>query len=458
MSEKTIVEKIIDEFTQNGFEIKSSEDRLQNYLLNGDEEIKIIEQNEQGITLHLVRKDKEGNFSYQKGFELFIFEKDLDISNFIYVKESGCYLSQSWQFRRVNNIDERTTKLILRKKFKSKRQSKRNKSLTISPDQYGAIIAELWQADRKSKSYRNSYRNYLLNDLTESFSSKKIKDTTSLQKGEYNFLTHRLNLKTKNKRSDFLKYLNNDDINALQDLTIKLINQNVFSRDFLLKLNNFFKKENLKDIIEMGRLILSLGKTDMTTLKAEKVIKRVTNKKVSALEALWQEFFEKYLLFLIFSYKSIHPKVELKNIEGEKRYPDFIGVNHYNGLDVIEIKTHLKHALTFDRSHQNYSFSSELSKAIIQTTNYMDQISANNFKKGRDRSKITSTIHEENLHRPRGIIIISSYRHLANKINKSSEPHAFKDFTKLRNSLHNIEILTFDEILNTADEYLKNVT
>jgi phosphopantetheine adenylyltransferase len=97
-----------------------------------------------------------------------------------------------------------------------------------------------------------------------------------------------------------------------------------------------------------------------------------------------------------------------------------------------------------------------MSKAIIQTVNYLDAIKQKNFKNSSDREKITETTHEENLYRPRGIIIISSDEKLS-KNNKDLKNVINRDFTKLRNSLHSIEILTFDEILNIADNYCKNI-
>ena len=142
---------------------------------------------------------------------------------------------------------------------------------------------------------------------------------------------------------------------------------------------------------------------------------------------------------------------------GEKKYPDFIGINHYNGVDVIEIKTHLKNALVYDKSHKNFAFSSELSKAVIQTMNYMDAIIHTQFKKPGDKEKITNSTHEENLNRPRGIIIISSWDKLVSNMKDKKKEVVERDFTKLRNSVHNIEILTFDEILGIADDYIQNI-
>jgi hypothetical protein len=268
-----------------------------------------------------------------------------------------------------------------------------------------------------------------------------------------------LNLNTKKKKADFQKYLNEADISSLQDLFSALVGNEVFSSNFLRKLNDYFIREHLKEIIKTGKEIFNLGSTNLKTTKAKKVIGKVAEDKrtVRQLETLWQQYFEKYLLFLIFSYKGIFPKIELLDIEGDKKYPDFIGINHYNGVDVIEIKTHLKYALVYDRSHENFAFSAELSRAIIQTTNYMDAVIHTNFKNSGDKQKITNSTHEENLNRPRGIIIISSTDKLAKNINHNNKAKIVRDFTKLRNSLHNIEILTFDEIINIAGDYLKNI-
>ena len=109
----------------------------------------------------------------------------------------------------------------------------------------------------------------------------------------------------------------------------------------------------------------------------------------------------------------------------------------------------------WDSSHENFYFSSEMSKAIVQTTNYMDAIVQARFQNTEDQAKITQFTDEENLYHPRGIIVISSQSKLSTKTGEDEKLK--RDLTKLRNSLYNIEILTFDEIINIADEYIKNI-
>lgn len=115
--------------------------------------------------------------------------------------------------------------------------------------------------------------------------------------------------------------------------------------------------------------------------------------------------------------------------------------------------------VTRDSSHDNYAFSSEMSKAIIQTINYMDALIQEKIKKRTIREDIKGKILEGNIYRPRGIIIISSYKYLASGVKETDKEfeNVKRDFTKLRNGLNNIQIITFDEIINMADNYIRNI-
>ena len=254
-------------------------------------------------------------------------------------------------------------------------------------------------------------------------------------------------------------YLNKNDILDLQEFCGKLIKLGIFEYRFLQGLNEYFIKDRLEEIISLGREILALKSNKLDTIKAKSLIKRISSRKeIKQFENLWQKYFEKYLLYLIYSYQSIHPKIELK-VDLEKKYPDFIGINHYGGVDVIEIKTHLKNALIKDTSHNNYAFSAEMSKAIIQTINYMDALIREKIKKRSERQDLKGKILEGNIYRPRGIIIISSYGRLVQGVSEDDREFekVKRDFTKLRNGLSNIQVLTFNEIIDMADKYSKEI-
>lgn len=391
-----------------------------------------------------------------------VMSDKVDPANVLNVRFRGNGYDISWidYIRSILNIDESFTKIKILPTGKKILRKNTEKTIQIPESVFIEIAEDSHSVYRKGKSSKNRLETYLINKLKLKYTNKAPKETTTVAKGDFSFMIERFNLKSKNKKKDYENHLDFEDLKNLEYFTEKLIRDEAFSPDFLRSLDEYFIKEKLKDIILVGREILALGTSDMTTVKAGKVIAKITDdgSDIKQLENLWQKYFEKYLLYLVFSYKKIYPKIEFKDIEGDKKYPDFIGINHYNGLDVIEIKTHLKNAVTWDSSHKNFSFSSELSRAVIQTMNYMDAIVQKRFLYGPDEKKITNMTEEENLYHPRGIIIISSDQKLTkSKLNKAKDLCLKRDFTKLRNSLQNIEILTFSEILQIADDYVKNI-
>jgi len=368
------------------------------------------------------------------------------------------FSKEHWIFKKIfEGVD--TVKIS--ENYKTELQ-KRAKNLLIQPKKFKEVQVEITKIDKRAKSSKTSLLNFLVNQTKFTFLNKRTQKTTSITKGEFDFLINRLNLNTKKKKKDFQQYLNPDDITSLGSLFEEMIKKEIFDEEYLRKLDDYFIKEKLEDIIQAGKEIIALKSSDVKTKQAKKLINSHFSENIGQLETVWQKYFEKYLLYLFFSYKKIIPKVELKDIENlDKKYPDFVGVNHYDGVDIIEIKTHLKNVLVWDNSHDNFAFSSEMSKAIIQTINYMDAITDEKFKKTKDKKDLLSYLNiDQNLYRPRGIIIISSQDKICKNQNNLSEEQIRrlkKDFTKLRNSIHNIQIFTFDEILNMAERYVENI-
>lgn len=453
---KTLIEKAYDYFSDLGWPgLLKEEKRIS---INGADEYVLFEEDEQNVIINLLWYNRRDNsFGQRGGIEKIIINKKIDFRKLFYLGNGKYNISYLSQIRSVLDTNS-DIKTIIVKTGNNKKITKDDKSITIYFKKLLEIQSEAGEAYKKSKSYAGSVERYLLNGLSEKYINREVKNKTTIEKGEFNFITHRFNLETKKNKDDCKKYLNDKDINSLQDLFFFLTDKDVFSNDFLRKLDDYFIREKLKDIIYLGKEIMSIGQTNLETDKAKEIIEKVakSKKKIKQLESVWQEYFKKYLLYLIFSYKEIYPKIELE-LDSEKKFPDFVGVNHYNGIDAIEIKTHLTPALVWDSSHKNFAFSPELSKAIIQTMNYMDAIKRRRFKNDSDREKITETTHEENLYRPRGIIIISSNTKLVKGRINYDRTKIERDFTKLRNSLHNIEILTFNEVIDTANNYANKI-
>jgi len=419
---------------------------------------KIVEKQGKNCCLFFWRFVQDTNsFVLAERYKALVYPADFDPRKLVYFRRSGAYrLSRERQIKRILDLDDKeveTIKLVSTKGFR--RFYLKTKTLTVSTETFVSVAKESDRIYARSGKYGRSAENYLLRLAAADYTKLPVNRTTYVEAGEFAFLIDRLNLPTKRSKRDFEKYVVPSDVSSLEDLLDKLLKYEVFSESFLRRLNDYFIREHLREVIALGKTILTIGRNDLSSATAREVLARLDIEKVGQLETLWQRYFERYLLYLIFSYKQIFPKVELKDVQGAKKYPDFIGVNHYNGLDIIEIKTHLTKILQWDASHNNFYFSGEMSKAIIQTSNYLDSVMRERFKDAGDRRKITNFVDEENLYHPRGVIIISSRKNLSNKRGKDVELE--RDFTKLRNGLLNIEILTFDEVLDIPDDYITHI-
>lgn len=432
------------------------------FVLNNGRKEPLLSINNKQVELFFYWYDfRNHEYNLRTDIESIKFDVLIDIKDFLNINEREYKIKLIYIIKNILNLKKNSdiSKIELTRNKKDFHIDVKNKVLKIYFKKYQEIFNEARDIDTKTRRSMKAHKTYLINLSIEKFLKKSIKKMTLISPGDINFTIQRLNLQTKKKKTDFKNYVNKDDVTSIESIVKIFIKNKMFNNNFLTKLDNYFIRERLEDVINLGKKILSLSSSNLKTKQAEKVIFRISKggKKIKQLETLWQKYFEDYLLFLLFSYKEIFPKIKLTDIEGDKKYPDFIGVNHYNGIDVIEIKTHLKNALVYDANHKNFAFSPELSKAIIQTMNYMDAVIHMNFKNPKDKEIITNSSIEENLNRPRGIIIISSYDKLVSRCKESDREKIIRDFTKLRNSVHNIEILTFDEILNIADDYIKNI-
>jgi len=155
-----------------------------------------------------------------------------------------------------------------------------------------------------------------------------------------------------------------------------------------------------------------------------------------AKEQTWQVFFKNNLLILNPSYIELIEKI---NISLSIQLPDFLLLNVDNYVDVYEIKLPETSLLTLDKSHKNYFWTAEISKAISQVENYIDSISkyANDLAVDiRKQYKL-----DLNIVRPRGYIIAGHSKELKGSAKKKD------DFRLLNESLRNTNIIPYDDFL-----------
>lgn len=161
-------------------------------------------------------------------------------------------------------------------------------------------------------------------------------------------------------------------------------------------------------------------------------------------ESWWQTFIKEKILIIQQGYIQAIEKMNI--VVGNTKFPDFSLVTHDSYIDILEIKKPDTNLIKLDPSRNNYHADTELSRAIIQVENYIENISAN---KDAVRSYILDNF-KLNLKvvRPRGIILAGN----AGKFQSQKEKD---DFRLLVQGLKNITIVTYDELLTRLNNYIK---
>jgi len=165
-------------------------------------------------------------------------------------------------------------------------------------------------------------------------------------------------------------------------------------------------------------------------------------------ESTWQDYLRSNILHIQQGYIAFIDKANIGVINTQ--FPDFLLVTHDGYLDILEIKTPGTILLNEDKSRGNYYWTPELSKAIAQTENYIDEVYSL-------RDKIKNEIKDRygidlRVVRPRGVILAGdTSQFLHNK--KVSD-----DFRLLSQSLKNISFVTYDELLVRLQNYIAVLT
>ena len=174
-------------------------------------------------------------------------------------------------------------------------------------------------------------------------------------------------------------------------------------------------------------------------------------------EKKWQKFLHEEVFFFLSNYIESIREANVnfgKTDDGEKK-PDFVWIDIYGFLDVFEIKTPQTDILAkrVDKSHNNYYFSSDASRAIAQIEKYVLFLEKNveNFEKYiSKKTKLPFSVLK-----PKAFLIIGSSKEL------NSNQEKKKDFRLLRRLFKNIEFVTFDEMLdnlkNLASKFDKDI-
>lgn len=220
-------------------------------------------------------------------------------------------------------------------------------------------------------------------------------------------------------RKGIVSQLSTDDISKLVEILPPLMDRSAKAKSGLLSQIRFTDLRDKSNKLELKNIID----------RYDQLLKRKAQK-----ESDWQEFFKKYLLFFNSSYVGL---IDRTNISLDYRIPDFLLIDQFQFVDVFEIKKPDAPCLNYDKSHDNYYWSAEASKAIAQTEKYIFELEshASNFI-----VKFKDNGIDINLIRPRGYVLIGKRQMLDAKGQKA--------YKLLNNSLKNVQVIFFDDFLN----------
>lgn len=214
-------------------------------------------------------------------------------------------------------------------------------------------------------------------------------------------------------------------------------------------------KDRLKDVVQLGRDLLSkkIGVEKRLGIEREYIGK----------EYAWQKFFELYGSYLLFG--SIEEKVpeewisaksKLRN--GDSRL-DFLTINRYGFLDIVELKRSDEFLFKLDASHDNIVPTPKLSTAISQVNNYLMMLPYDSEKGNLVRGAESAT----------GMLVIGSGKSLmredairkyANKDNMTANTVRLKARKALRDlnySYAHIQIVLYDELLDNLENFINQM-
>lgn len=232
--------------------------------------------------------------------------------------------------------------------------------------------------------------------------------------------------------------------NLLMNNNIKLKKDDVFD----------INKVAIQDVIKIGRGIIN---------KDSKVLKYLNAKDINKEDA-WQKYFEKYGNYLLFGNVKLNPKVCLdkeKTKSLNDKYPDIITCNRYGFLDIIELKKSDEYIFKFDDSHNNLVPTPALSSAISQLNNYLQIIPyAYTEKDAQDKGLQCAS----------GMLMIGDKNHLVKQSehlkkymqdNNIDEDEinfiAQKELRKLNYSYSYIQVVLYDELINTLENFINKI-
>jgi hypothetical protein len=153
-------------------------------------------------------------------------------------------------------------------------------------------------------------------------------------------------------------------------------------------------------------------------------------------EGDWQKYFEEKILYFQDNYINKIHKPNVATVTTQ--FPDFGVITADDYLDLLEIKLPKTTILNFDKSHNNYYWSSEIAKAISQAESYIESVTSRSSDIILQIEKLTNI--RLRIVKPRGLVIAGLIAEFAGNQSR------IDCFRRLNEGLKNVEIVPYDEL------------
>jgi len=238
----------------------------------------------------------------------------------------------------------------------------------------------------------------------------------------------------------------------------KIIPELIKNGDFKISITDItsMNKVRLTEVVKIGRGILNRDYKYYKLIGLER--------KHLGLEFAWQKYFEIYGTYLLFGSieepKGEYPLLTKELDRKTDSSIDYLYMNKYGFIDIVELKKAEEFMFKWDKSHDNFIPTSSLSSAISQLNQYLMLLPY-------DKNKGIRLV--DGAESASGLLIIGKKDYLMKK--KSIDDYMIKYnlseievFKKLRlalrhlnYSLANVEVILYDELLDNLDNFISQM-
>lgn len=390
-------------------------------LDNGKIEVYVIDENDETEKLYYTIDKKAKVIEFYTNDENYFIDK-IVLNGFTKIpaefSDKGYILGKIHYAFNVALKDKNISKLTISKDNKKAfRTTKNGYNVTIPYDEFSRYKEDMVAIDTESKIDRRK--------TTQQFFASMFPTHFDVEKDS---------LERKKKR--FLSGLDTNIISLLKPNELEQLQQFVF---------NMLDKK----YIDVGKKIelITKYKDNVQLLAIDEAIKGYEeNLKRSSSEGDWGKYIKQYMFLVETKYVGVVPELNLSLCTWRK--VDFAYIDNQGYLDIFEIKKPQTNLLCKTEDRGNYYWHADAIKAITQAEKYL-------FSAERKGAQLSEDIKREtNLDvqviKPRAFLIMGLTSQLTNQ-------NMQDDFRILRNSLKNVEIITYDEFLDRL-KTLKNRT